>query len=354
MRRIGFIMLLLSHASSVAVRTALRDAVAALHKAKVPEAQASAEWLLAHALGESDRNSVTRAIATKGVLDTEQQAQFSALIARRLKREPVQYIVGAWAFHDIELELEPPTLIPRSGRGVQTLRFVCRGDGVEACESAAYAIAATSRGDGVEGLESATCTIEVSASTETPSTLRRRRPETEELVDLVLDWWGNDAATFADVGSGSGCLGLALLNKLPEGSSCTAIDISEAAVALSTRNAKKLGLSSVYDASQQSAADLTGSFDFIVSNPPYIPSRDLQGLDAEVVDFEDPRALDGGADGLDVARELLDRAPLVLRGDRKSVWLELDETGPALLARSFACESFVDLAGKERFARVDF
>ena len=173
-------------------------------------------------------------------------------------------------------------------------------------------------------------------------------------MDLVLDWWGNDAATFADVGCGSGCLGLALLNKLPEGSSCTAIDISEEAVSLSTRNAEKLGLASVYDASLTSAAELTGSFDFIVSNPPYIPSRDLQGLDAEVSDFEDPRALDGGADGLVVARQLLDRAPSVLRGERKGVWLELDETGPALLSQTFACESFVDLAGKERFARVDF
>ena len=113
MRRIGLIMLLLRHASSVAVRTALRDAVAALHKAEVPEAQASAEWLLAHVLQEKDRNSVTRAIATKQDLDTEQQAQFSAFVERRLKREPVQYIVGRWAFHDVELELEPPTLIPR-------------------------------------------------------------------------------------------------------------------------------------------------------------------------------------------------------------------------------------------------
>jgi len=174
-------------------------------------------------------------------------------------------------------------------------------------------------------------------------------------VDLVLDWWGSSTAHFADVGCGSGCLGLALLNKLPEGSSCTAIDISEEAVSLSTRNAEKLGLSSVYDASLTSATELTGAFDFVVSNPPYIPSRDLEGLDAEVSDFEDPRALDGGSDGLDVARSLLDRAPFVLRGDRKSVWLELDETGPALLKPSFpSCESFVDLAGKERFARVDF
>ena len=113
MRRIGLIMLLLRHASSLAVRTALRDAVAALHKAKVPEARASAEWLLAHALGASDRSAVQRAIATKQDLDSKQQAQFSSLIERRLKREPVQYIVGTWAFHDIELELEPPTLIPR-------------------------------------------------------------------------------------------------------------------------------------------------------------------------------------------------------------------------------------------------
>ena len=162
MRRIALIMLLLRHASSVAVRTALRDAVAALNHAKVPEAQASAEWLLAHALGASDRTAVQRAIAMKRALDASEQAQFSAFVERRLQREPVQYIVGKWAFHDIELELEPPTLIPRSGRGVQALRFVRRGDGVEACESAAYAIAATGRGDGVEGLESAACAIDAS------------------------------------------------------------------------------------------------------------------------------------------------------------------------------------------------
>ena len=112
MRRIALIMLL-RHASSLAVRTALQNAVAALNHAKVPEAQASAEWLLAHVLQEKDRNSVTRAIATKRDLDASEQAQFSAFIERRLTREPVQYIVGTWAFHDVELELEPPTLIPR-------------------------------------------------------------------------------------------------------------------------------------------------------------------------------------------------------------------------------------------------
>ena len=124
--------MLLRHASSVAVRNALQNAVAALHKAKVPEAQASAEWLMTHVLQEKERSSVQTAIATKRDLDTSQLNQFNEFVERRLQREPVQYIVGKWAFHDVELELEPPTLIPRSGRGVQTLRFVRRGDGVEA------------------------------------------------------------------------------------------------------------------------------------------------------------------------------------------------------------------------------
>ena len=106
-------LMLLRHASSLAVRTALQSAVASLKQAKVPEAQASAEWLLAHALGESDRSSVQTAVATKRDLDAPQLNQFNEFVERRLQREPVQYIVGKWAFHDVELELEPPTLIPR-------------------------------------------------------------------------------------------------------------------------------------------------------------------------------------------------------------------------------------------------
>ena len=172
-------------------------------------------------------------------------------------------------------------------------------------------------------------------------------------MDLVLDWWGSSPHTFADVGSGSGCLGLALLNKLPEGSSCTAIDISDEAVALSKRNAEKLGLASVYDASRRSASELEGAFDFVVSNPPYIPSRDLQGLDAEVVDFEDPRALDGGADGSMCARNCWNGRPWYCGGIARacgSNWMRRGRRCWRGLARA----RFVDLAGKERFARVDF
>ena len=92
----------------------------------------------------------------------------------------------------------------------------------------------------------------------------------------------------------------------------------------------------------------------MVSNPPYVPSADLAGLDREVADWEDPAALDGGPDGLDVAREVLARAPAVLRGPHRAVWLELDASGPALLRRSGYpdCACFDDLSGRPRFVRV--
>ena len=104
-----------------------------------------------------------------------------------------------------------------------------------------------------------------------------------------------------------------------------------------------------------SADRLDGAFDFIVSNPPYIPTRDLAGLAPEVSDWEDPKALDGGLDGLDVAREILDRAPRVLARDgARVVWMELDTTGPGLLQRDLGrrCDQFHDFSGRPRFVKV--
>ena len=270
------------------VRNALQSAVERLRAASVAEPEASAEWLLAHVLGATSRSAVAQAVAARDDLDPPAAARFDAMVARRLRREPTQYIVGRWAFHDVELEVAPPVLIPR--------------------------------------------------------------PETEELVDLVLDWWPGGPARFADVGSGSGALGLALLNALPPGSSCVAVDVEPAAVALSRRNAASLGFDAAqYRVDERGAADLEGAFDFVVSNPPYIPTADLAGLAPEVLDFEDRGALDGGADGLDVARDVLDGAR---RCGARAVWMELDETGPARLASIVPCETHVDFAGRPRFVRV--
>jgi len=288
-RRILALASLARRASTLApAAQALKDAVAAFRAAGVAEPDASAEWLLAHALGSTERSAATSAARRGDVLAADASTRFDALVARRLRREPVQYCVGAWAFRDFELEVAPPTLIPR--------------------------------------------------------------PETEELVDLILGWWGaSGPARFADVGAGTGCLGLALLRELPAGSSCVALDVAPAAVALARRNAELLGLGGAYSVVERRAADLEGEFDFVASNPPYIPSADMASLEPEVAAWEDPGALDGGPDGLDVAREVLGAA----RGRAPAVWLELDPTGPDLLARDFACEAFADASGRPRFVRVD-
>lgn len=289
-----FLARALTTAPGVSVRSALERAVQSLRSEAVPEPEASAEWLLAHVLGATTRSEVGAAVAGGGALGAEAAARFDAMVARRRAREPTQYIVGSWPFHDVELEMRSPVLIPR--------------------------------------------------------------PETEELVDMILDWWrataGDAPAAFADVGCGTGALGLALLNALPAGSSCAAVDVAPAAVALARVNAARLGLSGAFSVVEATAGDLEGSFDFVASNPPYIPTGDLRTLDAEVADWEDPGALDGGADGLDVARELLARAPAVLRGPR-AVWLELDTTGPGRLAAAYpsaAVECLDDLSGRPRFA----
>lgn len=241
---------------------------------------------------------------------------------------PVQYLVGEWDFYGLSLEMKPPTLIPR--------------------------------------------------------------PETEELVEIILKWLrrdvlkafgqgaGEGGLRFLDVGSGTGAIGLAVLNELPAEAKCVAIDAQESAVRLSRRNAERTGLQDRYacfhtevaefgvelgpagvidtkdsaaagvvaregsGASQDSngslesragggnsTSDVEGSFDFIVSNPPYIPRRDMEALPRDVADHEDSVALDGGEDGLDVVRDIVQRCPRLLRrGGPRQLWMEVDTSHP--------------------------
>mmetsp|Transcript_21953 Transcript_21953/g.70685 ORF Transcript_21953/g.70685 Transcript_21953/m.70685 type:complete len:437 (+) Transcript_21953:556-1866(+) len=288
------------HGANPRARDALLEAITLLREASVPEAEASARWLLAHVLGSTELGAVDAAVTDNARLSALQVGRFRSFVQRRLTREPVQFIVGRWAFHDIDLELRPPVLVPR--------------------------------------------------------------PETEELVDLVLDWWWGLCTTttqkkrrdvddvddtssrpkkaparFLDVGCGSGALGLALLKKLPPGSTCRAIDISLDAVSLARQNAAQLDLADRYVVERRSAfvpkPPEEAPYDFIVSNPPYIPTIDLRSLEPEVRAFEDPLALDGGGDGLDVARAILDQAPTYLDPDStRTVWFELDSSHPLTLA----------------------
>lgn len=105
-------------------------------------------------------------------------------------------------------------------------------------------------------------------------------------------------------------------------------------------------------------------FDCLVSNPPYIPSRDMRELEAEIAEYEDHRALDGGNDGLDIVRQVLHAATRVVRPGGL-VWMEVDTSHPPLMAELAAAAEyrhaggfmlpprvFDDLAGRPRFVEV--
>ncbi|WGR99173.1 peptide chain release factor N(5)-glutamine methyltransferase [Bradyrhizobium sp. ISRA443] len=146
--------------------------------------------------------------------------------------------------------------------------------------------------------------LKLSAATLVP------RPDTETVVERALELLRADGATdralrIADLGTGSGAILLALLSELPHARGF-GTDISTEALRTASRNAAELGLA---DRATWIMCDyssgLTGAFDLIVSNPPYIRTTDIEGLAAEVRDHDPRAALDGGTDGLDAYRALI-------------------------------------------------
>ena len=126
-------------------------------------------------------------------------------------------------------------------------------------------------------------------------------------------------ARVLEVGCGTGCISLSLAWERRGHVVCTATDIEPRAIDLATKNRDALGLTS-----DEVAFNLTnlvssipreewGTFDVLVSNPPYIPTDVMRSLPHEVKDFEPDLALEGGADGLDIFRRLLNAAPYMLR-----------------------------------------
>jgi release factor glutamine methyltransferase len=143
------------------------------------------------------------------------------------------------------------------------------------------------------------------------------RPDTETVVELALEMSAlaprsDRRLRLADIGTGSGAILLALLSELPEAYGA-GTDISEPALGTARANASRLGLGhrTGFVACDYAAA-LSGPFDLIVSNPPYIRSADIAGLASEVRDHDPPAALDGGADGLDAYRALIPQAARLL------------------------------------------
>ena len=183
------------------------------------------------------------------------------------------------------------------------------------------------------------------------------RPDSETVIEVALGWARRQAPAvrILDLGTGSGCLLLACLAELPKASG-VGIDISAGALDMAAMNASRHGLAARTMFYQQDfAADLTayGQFDVILSNPPYIPSAEIEMLDADVRHFDPAIALDGGVDGLACWRVLCPQIATLLSdggtafveigaGQGKSVGMLGRASGLRLLG------SFADLSGQER------
>ena len=232
------------------MRDAIERAARRLADAGIPDARAEARRLIALATGLGIEGVVASA---DNPLAAEALARFDALVARRSDHEPFAYIAGEREFWSLPFRVTPATLIPR--------------------------------------------------------------PDTEAVVEAALAHLrerGNPTPRILDLGTGSGCILLALLSELP-GATGVGVDASEEALAVAAHNACALGLAErVTFRLGNWTEGISGRFDLIVSNPPYIPEADIASLDADVARFEPLSALSGGSDGLDAYRAIAVAAPPLL------------------------------------------
>ncbi|PMB02864.1 protein-(glutamine-N5) methyltransferase, release factor-specific [Fischerella thermalis CCMEE 5273] len=192
------------------------------------------------------------------------------------------------------------------------------------------------------------------------------RPETELLIDIAVaaiakskNELGLQQGHWADLGTGSGAIAIGLADALPE-ATIHAVDYSSAAVAIAQINAQNAKLSDRIKFYQgywwEPLESFKGQFSGMVSNPPYIPTSTLSILQPEVVNHEPHLALDGGDDGLDCIRYLVETSPTYLKSG--GVWLvemmagQADAVQEMLQNQGSYCniEIYTDLAGIERFA----
>ncbi|WP_428493370.1 peptide chain release factor N(5)-glutamine methyltransferase [Rhodopila sp.] len=188
--------------------------------------------------------------------------------------------------------------------------------------------------------------FQVSAATLIP------RPDSETLIEAAVAAFANRAppATILDLGTGTGCLLLALLHQFPAAWG-VGLDLSPPAAALAQRNAVELGLA---ERSEFIVADWTNAissqFDLIICNPPYISAAGIETLMPDVARHEPRRALDGGADGCDAYRTILPRLPRHLEPDGVAI-LELGR-GQANYVSALAGEAGLTVSLRLDLARI--
>jgi len=220
----------------------IRSATTQFRDAGIPDARQNAMMLMLGAFG--DTRAALISAAASPVPEGVQWA-FESAVARRLTREPLQHILGWTGFYGLELKTDARALIPR--------------------------------------------------------------PDSECVVEVALALAPEQGRVqIADLGTGTGCLLLALLANLPEAEG-TGVEADSAAASLARENIALCGLEARARIFEGRWADWTGwtTADLIISNPPYIPTQVIGSLEPEVKAFDPAAALDGGADGLDAYREII-------------------------------------------------
>jgi release factor glutamine methyltransferase len=274
----------------VQLRQAIHASIAQLATSGIEEPRISAEVLALHVL-DCDRAFLFA--HPERELSAAEQAQYDALITRRAAGEPLQYLTGHQEFWRADFVVTPDVLIPR--------------------------------------------------------------PETEHIIEVVLDlvrqFSLSGLVKLIDVGTGSGAIAITLARELPQ-AEIHAVDLSAAALSVARQNAERLNArvllaqSDVLDAVTRDA-----SFDFVVSNPPYVGLNEAGQVQEVVKHYEPHMAVFAGDEGLDVIRRLIPQAFEALRGDG---WLLIEigyamaDAVMALLGAWHNVHAVADLAGIPR------
>lgn len=273
----------------------LAQATNHLEKSGVTSSKLDSLILLTHALSVSKEEVIfnpNREIAA------EKEQEFFALIARRANREPVSQIIERREFFGHDFFVNSNVLDPR--------------------------------------------------------------PDSESVIELVLEKFpqkdfAQKRFEIAEIGLGSGCLIITLL-KLYEKAHATGVDISPKALEICQRNAsqhKVLDRINISESDLFSTIPKNQKFDLIISNPPYIPSQDIESLETEVRIFEPRNALDGGLDGLDFYRRIAAESPIFLNQNSRVIveigFGQKEEVVKIFIEQNFLFEeSKKDLAGIDR------
>lgn len=180
------------------------------------------------------------------------------------------------------------------------------------------------------------------------------RPETELLAEegwSFLSTLNSRPSTALDLGTGTGCIAIALAAKCPE-AKITATDISADTLVLAGENAARNGVAERIEFRKGdgfAALPVDARFDLMISNPPYIPSAEIATLQPEVRDFDPPAALDGGVDGLDFYRRFSAQAGPFLKPDGKMM-LEFGDGQAGAIREIFENEKWIVEALKEDYS----